>query len=189
MARRCAIECAVSPIVPLAISLPPQGERQIAKGDDFMQSLTEALRMLDAFASVGARRFDVTFLDIDGQKRGFRSQQSLMQLRNSLPMLLPGLTERHNSLVVRPHPGDAALVQLDDLDGAALERLKDVAFLTLATSPGNHQAWVAVCGVAPANARDLGRRLRKGTGADLSASGATRVAGTVNYKQIGRAHV
>ena len=148
-----------------------------------MQSLTEALRMLDAFASVGARRFDVTFLDIDGRKRGFRSQQSLMQLRNSLPILLPGLTERHNSLVVRPHPGDAALVQLDDLDGAALERLNDVAFLTLATSPGNHQAWVAVCGVAPADARDLGRRLRKGTGADLSASGATRVAGTVNYKR------
>ena len=148
-----------------------------------MQSLPEALRMLDAFASVGAHRFDVTFLDIDGQKRGFRAQQSLTQLRNSLPMVLPGLTERHNSLVVRPHPGDAALVQLDDLDGAALKRLKDVAFLTLATSPGNHQAWVAVCGVAPADARDLGRRLRKGTGADLSASGATRVAGTVNYKR------
>jgi hypothetical protein len=148
-----------------------------------MQSLTEAVRMLDAFASVGARRFDVTFLDIDGQKRGFRSQQSVMQLRNSLPMLLPGLTERRNSFVVRPHPGDAALVQLDDLDGAALERLKDVAFLTLATSPGNHQAWVAFSGVAPADARDLGRRLRKGTGADLSASGATRVAGTVNYKR------
>src|ERR1017187_4093743 len=148
-----------------------------------MQSLTEALRMLDAFASVGAHRFDVTFLDIDGQKRGFRAQQSASQLRNSLPILLPGLTERHNSLVVRPHPGDAALVQLDDLDGAALERLKDVAFLTLATSPGNHQAWVAVSGVAPADARDLGRRLRKGTGADLSASGATRVAGTVNYKR------
>ena len=148
-----------------------------------MQSLTEALRMLDAFASVGAHRFDVTFLDIDGQKRGFRAQQSLTQLRNSLPILLPGLTDRHNSLVVRPHPGDAALVQLDDLDGAALERLKDLAFLTLATSPGNHQAWVAVSGVAPADARDLGRRLRKGTGADLSASGATRVAGTVNYKR------
>jgi hypothetical protein len=148
-----------------------------------MQSLPESVRMLDAFASVGARRFDVTFLDIDGQKRGFRSQQSLTQLRNSLPMVLPGLTERRNSFVVRPHPGDAALVQLDDLDGAALERLNDVAFLTLATSPGNHQAWVAVSGVAPADARDLGRRLRKGTGADLSASGATRVAGTVNYKR------
>jgi hypothetical protein len=28
--------------------------------------------MLDGFTSVGATHFDVTFLDIDGQKRGFR---------------------------------------------------------------------------------------------------------------------
>src|ERR1039458_5270402 len=114
MACRCEIECAASPIVPLAIFLRPQGERQIAKGDHYMQRLTEALRMLDAFASVGAHRFDVTFLDIDGQKRGFRAQQSASQLRNSLPILLPGLTERHNSLVVRPHPGDAALVRSEE---------------------------------------------------------------------------
>jgi hypothetical protein len=146
-------------------------------------ALNEALHMLDAFASVGARRFDVTFLDIDGGKRGFRPQQSVAQLRNSLPKLLPGLTERQNSLVVRPHADDAVLVQLDDLDAAALGRLEGVAFLTLRTSPGNHQAWVAVSGVATPDAKELGRRLRKGTGADLSASGATRVTGTVNYKR------
>ena len=148
-----------------------------------MQSLKEATRMLDTFASVGARRFDVTFLNIEGEKRGFRKDQSITQIRNSLPMLLPGLTERSNSLVVRPHCKTAALVQLDDLDAAALERLERAAFLTLRTSPGNHQAWVAISGVAPADAKDIGRRLRKGTGADLSASGATRLAGTVNYKQ------
>lgn len=32
-------------------------------------------------------------------------------------------------------------------------------------------------------AKDFARRLRKGVGADKSASGATRVAGTVNYKR------
>ena len=32
-------------------------------------------------------------------------------------------------------------------------------------------------------AKDFARRLRKGTGADQNASGATRVAGTVNYKR------
>jgi hypothetical protein len=32
-------------------------------------------------------------------------------------------------------------------------------------------------------ARDFSRRLRKGSGADASASGATRVSGTVNYKR------
>jgi hypothetical protein len=146
-----------------------------------MQSLDEANRMLDTFASVGARHFDVTFLDIDGGKRGFRKEQSVMQIRNSLPKLLPGLTERRNSIVVRPHAEKVTLVQLDDLDAAALERLQAVAFLTLCTSPGNHQAWVAVSGAQ--DAKDIARRLRKGTGADLSASGATRVAGTVNYKK------
>ncbi len=62
-----------------------------------MQNLDEAYRMLDAFASVGARHFDVTFPDIDGAKRGFRREQSVMQLRNSLPKLLPGMAERQNT--------------------------------------------------------------------------------------------
>src|ERR1700722_10937093 len=140
-----------------------------------MKNIDEAYRMLDTFASVGARHFDVTFLDIDGGKRGFRKEQSLTQLRNSLPKLLPGLTERQNSLVIRPHAEDVALVQLDDLNSESLKRLKDVAFLMLQTSPGNYQAWVAVSGAE--DGRDLGRRLRKGTSADISASGATRIAG------------
>ena len=56
--------------------------------------------------------------------------------------------------------------------------------MTLETSPGNHQAWVAVSGLpTPQDAKDFARRLRKGTGADLTASGATRVAGTENYKR------
>lgn len=144
-----------------------------------MQNLDEADRMLDVFASVGAPHFDVTFLDIDGGKRGFRPAQSLRQLKQSLPKLLPGLKERRNSLVVRPISDSATLIQLDDLDATGLERLRDVAFLTLATSPANHQAWVAVSGAAD---KDFARRLRKGVEADPSASGATRLAGTANYK-------
>jgi hypothetical protein len=150
-----------------------------------MNSLNEANRMLETFASVGATHFDVTFLDIDGEKRGFRKAQSVLQLRNSLPKLFPGLTERHNSLVIRPVPNKVALVQLDDLDAPALERVQSVAFLTLATSPGNHQAWVAVDhfrDMTKMVVSEFGRRLRKGTGADLSASGAVRLAGTRNFK-------
>jgi hypothetical protein len=155
-----------------------------------MQNLDEAYKMLDAFASVGARQFDVTFLDIDRAKRGFRKAQTIEQLRNSLPKLLPGLTERRNSIVVRPHANHVTLVQLDDLDTPALKRLESIAFLTLATSHGNHQAWVAVSTGSVSTeaqhttygAKDLSRRLRKGTGADISASGATRMAGTLNYK-------
>jgi hypothetical protein len=145
-----------------------------------MQNLDESYRMLDAFAGVGATHFDMTFLDIDGGKRGFRPQQTARQIRNSLPKLLPGLTDRHQSLVIRPHAREGVtLVQLDDLDAPALARVRDVAFLTICTSQANHQAWVAVSGLG--DAKDFARRLRKGTGADASASGATRVG--VNYKR------
>lgn len=140
----------------------------------------QALRMIDVFASVGAERFDLTHLDIDGMKRGFRREQTARQLKNSLPILIGNAPARRNNIIVRPHSAPAVLlVQLDDLDAQSLERLTDFAFLTLSTSPGNHQAWVAV---KDGNA-DFARRLRKGTGADASASGATRVAGTLNFKR------
>ena len=149
-----------------------------------MTNLDEAFRMLDTFASVGATHFDLTHLNIDGEKRGFRPQQTLPQLKNSLPRLFPGATERQNNIIVRPHSDTAQLIQLDDLKTDALARLHDVAFLTLQTSPGNHQAWVAVSGLnAGDETKEFARRLRKGAGADPSASGATRVAGTVNHKR------
>lgn len=137
--------------------------------------------MLYVFTSVGATQFDLTFLGIDGEKRGFRASQSVRQLKNSLPLLLPGLIERQNSLVVRPHSETAALIQLDDLNNETLAPLRDVSFLTLQTSPGNYQSWVAVSGLT--DAKDFARRLRKGAHADLTASGATRVAGTFNFKR------
>jgi hypothetical protein len=40
------------------------------RGDD--KNLHDALRLIDVFASVGADRFDLTHIDIDGKKRGFR---------------------------------------------------------------------------------------------------------------------
>jgi len=148
------------------------------------QQLDEALTMLDTFASVGATHFDLTHTNIDGEKRGFRPEQSLAQVKNSMPKLFPGAQARQNNIIVRPLSNTVQFVQLDDLDAAGLSRVGDAAFLILETSPGNHQAWVAVSGLAtPEEAKDFARRLRKGAGADHSASGATRVAGTTNYKR------
>jgi hypothetical protein len=146
-----------------------------------LHTVGEGRRMFEIFTSVGATHFDVTFLDIEGKKRGFRASQTIRQVTNSLPLLLPGLNERRNSLIVRPHSGSATLIQLDDLSRETLAPLRDVAFLALETSPGNYQAWVAVSDVV--DAKELARRLRKGTHADLTASGATRVAGTLNFKR------
>ena len=149
-----------------------------------MTDLAEAFRMLDTFASVGATQFDLTHINIEGEKRGFRPQQTISQLKNSLPRLFPGATARQNNIIVRPHSDTAQLIQLDDLKSDGLDRVRDVAFLTLQTSPGNHQAWVAVSGLKSGEeTKEFARRLRKGAGADPSASGATRIAGTTNYKR------
>jgi hypothetical protein len=149
-----------------------------------MTDLNEALRMIDTFASVGATHFDLTHTDIDGEKRGYRPQQSITQIKNSLPRLFPGAASRQNNIIIRPSGDKVHFVQLDDLDTSGLSRVGGAAFMTLETSPGNHQAWIAISGLPTSQeAKDFARRLRKGTGADLTASGATRIAGTSNFKR------
>ena len=135
--------------------------------------------MLDAFASVGAQRYDITFTDIAGEKVGFRGNRPLDQLRNDMPEILQEAAERQHNVIVRPRSTDATLIQLDDLGEDMAARLRPASFLILRTSTGNYQAWVAV---ADADA-DFARRLRKGAGADLTASGATRVSGSLNVKE------
>ncbi len=144
-----------------------------------MSGAAQAGAMLDAFASVGAQRFDLTWTDASGSKVGFRGNRTLDQLRPALPAILQEAAGRHLNVIVRPRSTAAALIQLDDLDEATAQRLRPVSFLVLRTSPANYQAWVAV---ADADA-DFARRLRKGVGADPAASGATRVSGSLNFKQ------
>lgn len=139
----------------------------------------QAMEMLDAFASVGAQRVDMTFTDVAGGKVGFRGNRTLDWLRSTISEILEEAAERQHNVIVRPRPGDALLVQLDDLDEGAAARLKPVSFLVLRTSPGNYQAWVAV---ADGDA-DFTRRFKNGAGADPAASGATRVSGSLNFKQ------
>jgi len=143
------------------------------------RGVEEAGRMLDVFASLGVACFDLTRTDLDGHKCDYRGRQTLGALHVWMPGLLGTAIERQQNLIVRPQHGVAELVQLDDLRGAMLERVREAAFLILTTSWGNHQAWVAVreCG------GDFARRLRRGSGADPSASGASRVAGSVNFKR------
>ena len=138
-----------------------------------------ALAMLAAFASVGAERFDLTLTDAAGEKVNFRSNRTLDQLRTTLPQILDAAALQLHNVIVRPRSSGQSLIQLDDLGEEAAARLRPVSFLMLRTSPGNYQAWVAV---AEADA-DFARRLRRGAGADPSASGATRVSGSQNFKE------
>jgi len=64
-----------------------------------------------------------------------------------------------------------------------LERVRSVAFLTVQTSPGNHQAWIAVPSSATDQDRkDFTRRVKKQVTADSSATGSVCLAGTSNFK-------
>src|SRR5271169_5668050 len=139
----------------------------------------EAHAMLDIFASVGATRFDVTWTTRAGDKEWFRRGMSLTDLTRTLPAMLDSAPGKQRNVIVRPHGPAVTFIQLDDIAPAMVARLAPAVFLTLQTSPGNFQAWIAMDGVED---KDFARRLRKGTGADATASGATRVAGSLNFK-------
>lgn len=158
--------------------LPSQEEEARAGGAGADPALA-ALEMLKAFASVGAERFDLTLTDIDSEMIAFRSDQPFGQLRAAIPRILAHAEKRQRNVIVRPRSSAALLIQLDDLGEEAAEQLRPMSFLILRTSPNNHQAWVSVSDAD----EDFSRRLRRGTGADPTASGATRVSGSINYKE------
>ncbi len=136
--------------------------------------------MVDTFASAGAEHFDITWTTQQGDKAGSRRHMPADTLRNLLPVMLSNATKNERNLIVRPLSDRAVFIQLDDLSREGLERVKPAAFLGLETSPGNYQAWVSI--PAGQSDKDFARRLRKGAGADDTASGATRVAGSLNFK-------
>lgn len=138
-----------------------------------------ACAMLEAFASVGADTFDLTITNRQGAKVQFRGAVPLEHLRRAVPAQLDAADRLERNVIVRPHGPAVVFIQLDDLTHAGIERLRPAAFLGLETSPENYQAWVAMRQIDD----ELAWRLRKGTGADPAASGATRIAGSLNFKE------
>lgn len=138
----------------------------------------KALAMLAAFSSVGVHSFDVTLTDIEGEKISFQINRPIEALRRSIGNAIGAAIGDRQNYIIRPHSNSVTLIQLDDLDRAKADRVAAHAFMVLETSPGNFQAWVA----AKDAPEDFARRLRKGAGADPTASGATRVSGSVNFK-------
>jgi DNA invertase Pin-like site-specific DNA recombinase len=165
------------------------------EGVPMPSDIREAQRMIDVFTSVGARQFVVTKLDIE-QKLKWCNTYSAVELRDKFPAMVRTAQERKKhslhsgeqimageNLIVRPSGPDVVFVQLDDLAADQLERLRPASCLIINTSPGSHQAWIAVSGVDKAESKDFVRRVRKAVGdADMSASGATRIAGVENFK-------
>jgi hypothetical protein len=177
----------------------PSAGRGTEKGGVPMQSdIKEAERMIDLFTSVGARSFVVTKTDVD-QRVIWGKPYSVAELRPKLPAMVRTAADRKpyytsegkvvsagENLIVRPTGPDVAFVQLDDLNVEQLERVRPAAFLMHETSPGNHQAWLAVSDVPNSGEpfKAFMRRVRKAVGGnDKSASHATRLGGTENFKE------
>src|SRR5882724_1220054 len=141
--------------------------------------VAEASVMLDLFQGLGVRCFSLTLTDDTGRKVAFRRNRSIESLHSELPCLLFTACEKQLNVIVRPIAARAlSLIQLDDLSASQLDRVRAFSFLVLETSPENFQAWVAV---TDASVETI-RRVKKAAGADLNASGATRLAGSYNFK-------
>lgn len=165
------------------------------------EAVNEALRMIDTFASVGANRIHVTKTDINNDV-AWGKAYSPENLRKVLPAMVRvagkledcnilekktgnviGKARAGGNLMVRPMSDTSAFIQLDDLTEAKLDRVRPVAFLTVRTSPGNHQAWIAVPKFeSDQDRKDFTRRVKKQVTADSSATGSVRLAGTSNFK-------
>lgn len=162
-----------------------------------MTTLGEAFRMLDTFTSVGADSFVVTKTDILQAVR-WGKPYSVPELQKRLPAMMRTAAIRRpckisdnetvmagENLIFRPSGKGVAFLQLDDLGEDKLAQLRPAAFLIHATSPGSHQAWIAVSGLPEGKEafKEFMRRVRKAVGEnDKSASGATRCAGSENFK-------
>ncbi len=141
---------------------------------------TEARAMLLAFASVGATHFDVTLKDEQSGQTAFDKGRTLNGLTISLASLLYRAERDGQDIIVRPRgKNENELIQLDDLTAESVQRVKEFSFAIIETSRGNFQAWLAVTDAD----ENTARQLRKSTGADLHASGAVRLCGTVNHKK------
>jgi len=141
--------------------------------------VAEASVMLDLFQGLGVQCFSLTFTDDTGRKVTFKRNRSVELLRSELPSLLFTSREKQLNVIVRPISARTlSLIQLDDLSASQLDRLRRFSFLVLETSPENFQAWVGVTDASP----ETIRRVKKAAGADLNASGATRLAGSYNFK-------
>lgn len=159
-----------------------------------MTNLDEAFRMLDTFASCGATSFFVTKTELEWpqhKKVKWGKSYSLGALREKLPGIVRTAAIRHpaalphgqemmagENVIIRPTGPGVAFVQLDDLNNPEqLERIRPASLIIHATSPGNHQAWVAVSGVPEGKEqfKEFTRRVRRAVGGnDKAASHPSR---------------
>lgn len=143
----------------------------------------DAARHIGAFASVGVESVSLTWT-ANGQRRAYMPSLPIGRALRSAEFWAEGSRTRNcGNVIVRPGipEGDVRLIQLDDVDLAASSTLWPLSLFVLQTSSAaNRQVWLAVsAGDDSQRIKDI---LRTTYGADRGASGAVRLAGSVNQK-------
>jgi len=143
-----------------------------------------ALEMIDLFVASGADRFDVTLTNANGDLIRYRPNLTTEDVKHKIPYSINQAIENHHNIIIRPrnHAKTIFFVQLDDLKPDKLKQVEKARFLTIETSPNNFQSWIAISKAERIDEKEIARALRRISGADTSASGATRLAGTHNFK-------
>lgn len=202
---KCCTELEQQEMGTLAGALVDDSDNREGQGRAGQPDTGAALAMLDVFASVGATAFDVSITDIDQNPvEGLqRRRESIWTLRRRIARDLQDGASNQHSVIIRPRSTRALLVQLDDFTPEQAVKIERHSFMTITTSPGNCQVWIAVSDgpkdpdesrpartdeekALRARQREAAKvfrtRVRRGTGADHSATGATRIAGSINFK-------
>jgi hypothetical protein len=162
-----------------------------------MDVIDQAQTMLSTYASVGATTFDVTLNTIEGKKLpgtvwkgrplfecGFEENCAFDALHRRIGNILVEAARQQLNVIIRPRSKTTVFIQLDDLKAEKIAEIDPFTFLAFETSPGNFQGWLAVkdAPLEKEATKDFLTRLRKGTGADPTASGSARIAGSLNFK-------
>jgi len=141
--------------------------------------LNEGETMLAAFEAVEVAKFDMTLATEARRSVEFVPGMTIKKLRRALPSLFDRNERDCLNFIIRPRFGrEHRLVQLDDLGIVKAREVVPYGFLAIETSPGNFQVWLAI----QDRDADFARRLKRGVGADAGASGAVKIAGSLNIK-------
>jgi hypothetical protein len=115
-----------------------------------------------------------------------RPGTSLEEIYHTIERVLREAEHNQYNVIIRPRLATALLIQLDDFTAEQAAYVQPFAFMTVCTSPGNYQVWLAVSDGPNESdkeaAKQIRTRMRRGTCADHSATGAVRIAGSKNFK-------
>lgn len=157
-------------------------------------TLADALKALDLVRSVGAWRSNVILIEDATKRKELLTKEpaTLDEVKEKFPAWLDRSEREQKSLVVDLKPDGRHIIQVDEASPKVMQMLASVSFMTVETSTGNGQVWLALPqGLDASEIKAVKDRLfavLEAKGANKGASGGLRWIGTHNFKPERRAN-